>query len=119
VLEAGLKTEEDLDLYRKRNVFGNCLNVYNSPYTSEKEKEKIIELLWNAAGIEGGGTTLITRNGIISWIENQLSRVLSVENRILMKRLGTRLFESAAKEHINEWSKGDIEYHLRDGILIK
>ncbi|CAZ79733.1 unnamed protein product [Tuber melanosporum] len=119
VLEAGLKTEEDLDLYRKRNVFGNCLNVYNSPYTSEKEKEKIIELLWNAAGIEGGGTTLITRNGIISWIENQLSRVLSVENRILMKRLGARLFESAAKEHINEWSKGDIEYHLRDGILIK
>ncbi|KAG0642180.1 hypothetical protein HOY80DRAFT_1008100 [Tuber brumale] len=119
VLQAGLKTEKDLDLYRKRNVFGNCLNVYNSPYTSDREKEKIIELLWNAAGIEGGGTTLITRNGIISWIENQLAGVLSVENRVLMKRLGARLFESAAKEHINEWSKGDIEYHLRDGILIK
>ncbi|RPB06082.1 hypothetical protein L873DRAFT_1660546 [Choiromyces venosus 120613-1] len=119
VLEAGLKTEKDLDLYRKRNVFGNCLNVYNSPYTSDKEKEKIIELLWNAAGIEGGGTTLITRNGIISWVENQLSGALSVENRILMKRLGARLFESSAKEHVNEWSKGNIEYHLRDGILVK
>jgi len=119
VLEAGLKTEEDLDLYRKRNVFGNCLNVYNSPYTSNKEKEKVVELLWNAAGIEGGGTTLITRNGIISWTEHQLSGALSAEDRILMKRLGARLFESSAKEHISEWSKGDIEYHLRDGILGK
>lgn len=40
-------------------------------------------------------------------------------NRILMKRLGARLFESSAKEYIKEWSKGNIEYHLRDGILVK
>jgi len=36
-----------------------------------------------------------------------------------MKRLGARLFESSAKEYIKEWSKGGIEYHLHDGILLK
>lgn len=104
---------QDLDIYRKRNIFGNCLSLYISPHSTDRVKEKIIELLWSAAAIEGGSTTLITRNGIISFIEEQLSlSSLSQKNKTSFKRLAARLFESSAKKHVKEWSKGNLESQL-------
>lgn len=77
-----------------------------------------MEILWNAAAVEGGGTTLITRNGVISFIEMQLSRSsLTQKDKTSLKRLAARLFESSAKGHIKEWSKGNIKFHLTEGIL--
>lgn len=77
-----------------------------------------MELLWNAAAIEGGGTTLITRNGIIPFIEVQLSHTgLSKGDKISLKRLAARLFESSAKGHVKEWSKGNMQANLIEGIF--
>lgn len=137
VLAAGLRTEEvrcfriqygycltehdrlivqDLNIYRKRNIFGSCLSLYISPYCFDNIKEKIMELLWNAAAVHGGGTTLITRNGVISFIEEQLS--LSENNKVSLKRLAARLYESSAKGHVKEWSQGNIPSHLVGGIFV-
>lgn len=72
-----------------------------------------MELIWNAAAVEGGGTTLITRNGIIPFIEEQLSLSgVHEKNKTCFKRLAARLFESSAKEHIKEWSKGNLQSQL-------
>jgi len=110
ILTAGLKTERDLALYRKRNVFGNVLDLYISPNSNERTKGKVLELLWNVAAIEGGGTTLITRNGLIAWIEQQLGTVK--EDDFTLKRLAARLWESSAKKHVKEWSRRNIGAHF-------
>lgn len=104
---------QDLNIYRLRNVFGNCLNLYICPHSTDRVKEKILELIWDAAAVEGGGTTLITRNGIMPFIEGQLSLSgLSDKNRTCFKRLAARLYESSAKEHVKEWSKGNLKSQL-------
>ena len=110
ILTAGLKTEKDLLLYRKRNVFGNVLNLYISPNSTDRAKERVLELLWNAAAIEGGGTTLITRNGAIAWIEQMLG--VSKEEDLTLKRLAARLWEGSAKAHVKEWSRGGLGAHF-------
>lgn len=110
ILTAGLKTERDLVLYRRRNVFGNLLGLYSSPNSSDRVKEKVLELLWNAAAIEGGGTTLITRNGVVAWIEQQLG--VSQKEDLTLKRLAARLFEGSAKKHVEVWSRRNLVAHL-------
>jgi len=110
ILSAGLKTDQDLVLYWKCNVFDNILNLYTSPNCSERVKEKVLELLWNAAAIEGGGTTLITRNGVVAWVEQQLG--VSQEEDFTLKRLVAKLSESLAKVHVREWSRGNLRDHF-------
>ncbi|KAI5785180.1 ribosome 60S biogenesis N-terminal-domain-containing protein [Pyronema domesticum] len=110
ILTAGLKTEADLVLYRKRNVLGNVLNLYTSPNCTERAREKVLELLWNVAAIEGGGTTLITRNGVVAWIEQQLG--VTKEEDLTLKRLAARLWEGSAKRHVEEWSRGNLKGHF-------
>ncbi|KAI5849196.1 hypothetical protein BZA05DRAFT_85437 [Tricharina praecox] len=110
ILTAGLKTEKDLVLYRKRNVFGNVLNLYISPNSTDHAKERVLGLLWNAAAIEGGGTTLITRNGAIAWIEQMLG--VSTGEDLMLKRLAARLWEGSAKTHVKEWSRGSLSAHF-------
>ncbi|KAI5805135.1 hypothetical protein EDC01DRAFT_610333 [Geopyxis carbonaria] len=115
ILAAGIKTPADLALYRKRNVFTSCMNLHSSPFMPERIKDKVIELVWNTAAVEGGSTTLITRNGALSWIE-QLLIVDAVpeEKRLQTKMLAARLWESSAKGHVGEWSKGTVKQQLSE-----
>jgi hypothetical protein len=112
VLAAGMKTQQDLLLYRKRNVFGNVLAVYTSPNSTERAKEKVLELLWNAAAVDGGGTTLITRNGVVAWIEQQLGVSEDEMEATTLRRLLARMWEASAKKHVKEWSRGNLGGHF-------
>ena len=119
ILTAGLKTHQDLLLYRKRSVFGNVLTLYTSANTTDRARDKILELLWNAAAVEGGATTLLTRNGVVAWIEQQLgtspwsssSSSSQEEVDLTLKRLAARLWEGSAKAHVTEWSRGNLAAH--------
>jgi len=53
---------------------------------------------------------LITRNGLIAWIEQQLGTVK--EDDFTLKRLAARLWESSAKKHVKEWSRRNIGAHF-------
>lgn len=117
ILTAGLKTHQDLLLYRRRSVFENVLALYTSVNTTEHAHDKILELLWNAAAVGGGATTLLTRNGVVAWIEQQLgassasSTTSQEEVDLALKRLAARLWEGSAKAHVAEWSRGNLAAH--------
>ncbi|KAF8251300.1 hypothetical protein K440DRAFT_91482 [Wilcoxina mikolae CBS 423.85] len=118
ILNPGLKTGLDLALYRKRNIFGKILSLCTSPNCTERAKEKVVELLWNVPAIEGGATTLITRNGAVAWIEQQVG--VSQRHDMVLKRLVARLFEGSAKKHVIEWSRGSLRVHFtRERMKLK
>ncbi|KAF8533077.1 ribosome 60S biogenesis N-terminal-domain-containing protein [Trichophaea hybrida] len=110
ILNQGLKTGLDLALYRKRNIFGNILSLCTSPNCTERANVKVAELLWNVPAIEGGATTLMTRNGAVAWIEQQVG--VSKQHDLALKRLVARLFEGSAKKHVIEWSRGSLMTHF-------
>ncbi|KAF3179672.1 hypothetical protein TWF788_006977 [Orbilia oligospora] len=119
-LAGGVKDKVDVEVFRKRGVFEEVLGVYggivtttNNNNTNMKGKEegirkKILEILWNTAGVEGGATTLITRTGVVSWIKMMISVVDGDEERILLKRLAARLWEGCDKGYVRQWSEGHI-----------
>jgi nucleolar pre-ribosomal-associated protein 1 len=61
-----------MELYRKANVFERILSLYASPQISAKIQHKIIQVVYRAIQA-GGSMTLITRAGILSWIDIQLA----------------------------------------------
>ncbi|KAK6515259.1 hypothetical protein TWF506_007602 [Arthrobotrys conoides] len=118
-LAGGVKDKVDIEVFRKRGVFEEVLGVYggivtannNNPNGKGKEegiRKKILEILWNTAGVEGGATTLITRTGVVSWIKMMISVVDGDEERVLLKRLAARLWEGCDKGYVKQWSEGNI-----------
>ncbi|KAI9821680.1 MAG: hypothetical protein M1827_002261 [Pycnora praestabilis] len=102
----GLRTSEDMSTYRVRNVFERFLSLYCSPFLPRVIKKKTIDLVFRATCVEGS-TTLITRSGIISWIEAQLS--LKDTNNVMLKRLVKRLFATSDWTRVEAWSGGMSE----------
>ena len=62
---------QDMELYRKANVFERILSLYCSPQISTKAQHKVLEVVYRAVQV-GGSMTLITRAGILSWIDIQV-----------------------------------------------
>ncbi|KAK6363433.1 hypothetical protein TWF730_000864 [Orbilia blumenaviensis] len=118
-LAGGLKSAVDVEICRRRGVFEEILGLYSSSIVAgssgkgqeEFIRKKILEILWNAGGVEGGATTLITRTGVVSWIKMMISVVDAKEGeegRVLLKRLAARLWEGCDKGYVKQWSEGNI-----------
>ncbi|KAK6544645.1 hypothetical protein TWF694_001334 [Orbilia ellipsospora] len=116
-LAAGMKAVADVEICRKRGVFEEVLGMYTSISSTSSQggkgkeeavRKKIVEIVWNAAGVDGGATTLITRTGVISWIKMMLATVTDEEERVMLKRLAARLWEACDKDYVGQWSEGNI-----------
>ncbi|KAF2143907.1 uncharacterized protein K452DRAFT_247410 [Aplosporella prunicola CBS 121167] len=99
----GLRIPEDMEIFRARNVFERILALYTFTNVSQKTREKIIRLVFRAAAV-GGSTTLITRSGVLSWIEMQL--VSKTGNAAVLRQLAARLYETCDQGRVEEWSHG-------------
>lgn len=101
-----LRSAEDLNIYRARGVFERVLALYDSPYLSPKAKAKILGILSRASAIEGGSTTLITRAGIIGWIQSKLASKDAASARL--EALERALYRTCDAPRVKEWSHGAL-----------
>ena len=62
-------------------------------------------MIAQAAAIEDGGMTLVTRTGVLSWLQGQLSRDASDGDVTLTKLLG-QLWTSCGRGKIETWRGG-------------
>ncbi|KIW21206.1 hypothetical protein PV08_01786 [Exophiala spinifera] len=68
LLVASLRTEVDLDLFRREHVFTRLMSHFLSSTCSKSARTKILHVLHRAACISGGSDTLITRTGAREWL---------------------------------------------------
>ncbi|KIW39304.1 uncharacterized protein PV06_09088 [Exophiala oligosperma] len=68
LLAASLRTEVDLDLFRRGHVFTRLMSHFLSSNTPRNTRTKILHVLHRAAGVPGGSDTLITRTGVREWL---------------------------------------------------
>lgn len=101
-----LRTPKDMEIFRSRGIFERILSLYSAPSSSSKLKNKIIRIIFRAAAIDGGSTTLITRFGVLGWVEGQLSRTDRHEETL--KTLKARLRERCDISKVDEWSGAAI-----------
>ncbi|KAK5135280.1 hypothetical protein LTR08_005383 [Meristemomyces frigidus] len=99
----GLRTQSDLDILRRSDVFEQVTALYCSPAAAGKAKkstrEKVVELLYRATCVEGGSGTMITRAGVLAWLE--MVERGGDDSAGLMKR---RVLESCDLERVHGWS---------------
>lgn len=96
---------QDLNIYRRANVFEHILSVYNAPSSNAVMKKKILHLLFRATQV-GGGTTLITRAAALSWIQSCVAN--SDTYTTLLKELARAIYESSDGERVGSWSGHSI-----------
>ncbi|KAI9797422.1 MAG: hypothetical protein M1833_005461 [Piccolia ochrophora] len=107
VLIDGLGVTEDLDVYRRNNVFEQVLTLFTLPQCPTAIGRGVIKLIHRATRVEGGSTTLITRVGILSWLEMQMA--LEDESDITWKRLARRIYDTCDQRRVTEWGGATLE----------
>lgn len=102
----GLQGEPDMALYHNTRLFERLLSLASNPYMRPNLTTQILRIIYKATCIEGGSTTLITRFGIVSWLE--MRSAVSETDRETCKALVRRIWETSDKERVSEWSNGGI-----------
>jgi nucleolar pre-ribosomal-associated protein 1 len=95
----GLRSEADLNILRKESVFETVMAHFASPRADKKIKEKVLELLWRATWVDGGSNTLITRFGVLTWLDIQKKKG-SMEAALLKQRF----LETCDQDKVEEWA---------------
>jgi nucleolar pre-ribosomal-associated protein 1 len=101
-----LRTPDDMEIFRTKNVFERVLSYYVSASCAISAREKIVRLLLRAAAV-GGSTTLITRCGLVSWIQMRLQN--KDHRHGALRRLASRLWETCDRDKATVWSSGTVE----------
>ncbi|KAK3936374.1 nucleolar pre-ribosomal-associated protein 1 [Diplogelasinospora grovesii] len=110
-----LRTPADLALFHKKRLHGGpllerLLALASNPYMRNPLKMQILRLLYRATTIEGGSTTLITRFGIVSWLEAQgASYAQDSEEAGIHMALLRRIWSTCDQQRVSAWSRQGIE----------
>ncbi|KAF7585954.1 hypothetical protein BBP40_009827 [Aspergillus hancockii] len=104
LLIKGLRTETDMEIYRRANVFERAFSFYESPGSGLPARRKILHLLYRSTQVRGS-TTLITRAGIVSWIQSQVP-ALSDKDAPTFAAMAQSLYESSEQDRVVKWSGG-------------
>jgi nucleolar pre-ribosomal-associated protein 1 len=103
----GLQTPSDLALFHKKRIFERLLSLTGNPYMRTPLRHRILQIVYRATSIEGGSTTLVTRFGIMNWLESQSAT--AGNDAWIYEALVKRVWASADQGRVLTWS--------RDGIL--
>jgi nucleolar pre-ribosomal-associated protein 1 len=100
-----LQTAQDMEIFRARNIFERVLALYTLPTSRKAAREKILKLISRAIAI-GGSTTLVTRAGILDWLQVQLGRADG--NEAMLHALRTHLEKRYDADKVAAWSGGRL-----------
>ncbi|KAG8527482.1 uncharacterized protein KY384_007634 [Bacidia gigantensis] len=117
ILLDGLRTSDDMELYRQCHVFEHLLSIAVSPVVPDICYDKIVELLFRCTYVNGS-TTLITRYGLLSWIASCVEQK-SADSRERLLSLAARMYDTADHDRLNDWSDDSHAATLRQLNLSK
>jgi len=98
-----LTVTQDMELYRKSNVFERILSLYSSPLLLSSSRQKILQIIYRSAQV-GGSMTLITRAGILNWIDTNIKLGRGEEGNLEGLRLAIE--SGINRREVEEWKAG-------------
>lgn len=104
-----LKTTFDLGIFHKKRWFEKIFTLGSNPYLRANLRTRILRLLYRATCIEGGSTTLVTRFGILSWLDTQRAACEISDEAEVYSMLMKRVWETCDQAKVKAWSKGGVE----------
>lgn len=101
----GLLTKADMATYHNTKLFERLLSLMGSPYMRHNLRAQSLKILYRATCIEGGSTTLMTRFGIVSWLEAQSAAHGAMPGGDVYNALLKRIWATADQDRVVAWSK--------------
>ncbi|EHK48323.1 hypothetical protein TRIATDRAFT_290744 [Trichoderma atroviride IMI 206040] len=113
ILDA-LKTPFDLSIFHKKRWFEKILALGSNPYLRVNLRTRILRIVYRATCIDAGSTTLITRFGLLTWLDAQRVACDVPEDSELYKALMGRAWKTCDQARVRTWSKNGVETLLGD-----
>ncbi|KND90361.1 Uncharacterized protein C14G10.02 [Tolypocladium ophioglossoides CBS 100239] len=113
----GLRTPFDLGVFHKKKWFEKILALGSNPYLRSSLRNRILKIIYRATCIEAGSTTLVTRFGVLSWLDAQRAACATAEEAAVYEGLMKRVWATCDQERVAAWSNGGIE-KLLGGLLL-
>jgi nucleolar pre-ribosomal-associated protein 1 len=110
-----LRTPFDLGVFHKKRWFEKILALASNPYLRFNIRTRILRIVYRASCIEAGSTTLVTRFGVISWLDTQRVAATVKEEAAVYEALMRRIWDTCDQSKVAEWSKGGVQ-RLLDSI---
>jgi nucleolar pre-ribosomal-associated protein 1 len=108
-----LRTPADVEIFRRAGAFEDICTDMANPYMKPGLRTRAFKILYRATCIEGGSTTMVTRFGMLRWLEMQAhNSLLTKEERLVAAALKQRTWQSCDRERVSEWSRGAIPAEL-------
>lgn len=96
-----------MEIYRRSHIIERLLSMSAAPLPGSC-KQKMLDLLFRCT-LVGGSTTLITRCGLLSWVQSQIgSRYAGLSEHSSLRKLALRAYETSDEERVKRWSKGSV-----------
>lgn len=96
-----LRSEVDVDLYRRSGLWEQILSLYVSPTLTKEVRSLILAISWKGCDIPGGADILWTRFGLYSWLYGMLT--VDKENEMELRMVQDKLVQSCDQEMIRSW----------------
>ncbi|KAL8907651.1 MAG: hypothetical protein Q9207_001303 [Kuettlingeria erythrocarpa] len=108
LLIEGLRTEADMELYRRCPVVERLLSLFASPSLQPPYQERILTFLFRCSHVNGS-TTLITRYSLLSWVRSAIAEgTVTGPQASALERLARKCVASCDQGRVGDWSGGRI-----------
>lgn len=112
-----LRTPFDLGIFHRKRWFEKILALGANPYLRVNLRTRLLRIIYRATCIEGGSTTLVTRFGILGWLDAQRAGSEGGDEADVLAALMRRIWETCDQEKVKAWSKGGVERLLKGHVL--
>lgn len=101
LLVGGLKMEQDLEIYRRASILERVLAWSAAPSLPNRLRQTVLELVYKASQLDSTNT-LVTRVGIISWLDIQCTNHGTA--RALSSALKEMIKGKVVKDDFTRWT---------------
>ena len=109
-----LVTPSDLGVFRSKRWFEKILALGANPHLRFNLKTRILRLVYRGTTIEAGSTTLITRFGVISWLDAQRALCTVKDEAAVFAGMMRRVWDTCDQDKVRTWSRGGIPKLIED-----
>ncbi len=111
-----LRTPFDLGVFHRKRWFEKVLALAANPYLRANLRTRILRIVYRATCLDGGSTTLVTRFGLVSWLDAQRAACPSPDDAAVYAALMRRAWETCDQGRVTAWSKGGIQKLLETSL---
>ena len=107
-----LQRPEDVGVFHQTRWFEKVFASACNPYMKAGLRARVFKVLYRVTCIEGGSNTLVTRFGVLSWLEALRVAVEGEkeegEEAAVITRVMERVWETCDRGRVEKWSRGGV-----------